>query len=119
MQLRHDKTGELAPAHYIGHDEDGRPLYQWVEGYTPTEPYELDEDGNFTPRAVRAPGKVVTYQSDRSTINICPACEQHLLATRSWPKDTAGREMVDVHFGLHRGTCDVRAEGCAAPEVRS
>jgi len=46
---RNLETGEEAPAHLIGTTEDGRALYQAIEGWEPKEPYESDEDGNWIP----------------------------------------------------------------------
>ena len=40
-------TGETVPAHRIGTTEDGRGLYQFIEGWEPTFSYECDEDGNW------------------------------------------------------------------------
>lgn len=47
---RNLETGETAPAHWIGRDEEGRDLYQYVEGWEPVEPYECDDDGNWMAR---------------------------------------------------------------------
>lgn len=42
---RNLESGALAPAHQIGRDSQGHPLYAPVEGWEPVEPYELDHDG--------------------------------------------------------------------------
>ena len=50
---RNEKTGELAPPHVIGTDEDGSKLYQYVEGWQPVDrdgkpvECEQDHDGNW------------------------------------------------------------------------
>lgn len=50
---RSEQTGELAPPHVIGTDEDGTKLYQFVEGWVPVDydgnpvECESDEDGNW------------------------------------------------------------------------
>jgi hypothetical protein len=52
---RNDLTGELGSPHQIGETEDGRPLYQAIEGWTPanedgsTADVECDENGNWIP----------------------------------------------------------------------
>lgn len=52
---RNDETGHLDTPHQLGTTEDGRPLYQSVEGYTPVDsegeeyPVACDEDGNWIP----------------------------------------------------------------------
>lgn len=51
MKIKHAHTGEIVPAHLIGQTEDGRPLYQGVSGYEPTEAADFDADGNFSPLA--------------------------------------------------------------------
>ncbi len=59
---RNEETGELAPPHIIGEDEDGRRLYQSVEGWEPVDcdgaPVECDYDydGNWLAPAHVAPG---------------------------------------------------------------
>lgn len=56
---RNDSTGELAPPHRLGTDEDGATLYRSVEGWTPVDAegndieVECDEDGNWTVGAYR------------------------------------------------------------------
>lgn len=40
-EYRNDKTGELAPPHRIGSNEEGKPIYQSIDGWTP-----VDSDGN-------------------------------------------------------------------------
>ncbi len=40
-------TGETAPAHLIGEDDDGHPVYQFIEGWEPNFTFECDEDGNW------------------------------------------------------------------------
>ncbi len=48
IYYRNKKTGELADAHWIGTDEDGRPLFQYVEGWEPADydgnPLECEQD---------------------------------------------------------------------------
>lgn len=50
---RNTQTGELAPPHVLGINEDGLKLYQYVEGWFPVDydgnPVECDcdEDGNW------------------------------------------------------------------------
>lgn len=44
-QYRNVSTGELAPAHDVGTDENGDRLYQVPEGWEPVEPFWLDEEG--------------------------------------------------------------------------
>lgn len=48
-EYRNLTTGETAPAHLIGTTEDGRQLYQAIEGWEPVGEYECDEDGNWIP----------------------------------------------------------------------
>lgn len=56
-QVRNDSTGEVAPAHQVGTDGNGRPLYSHVEGWTAIDSsgihaaIECDADGNWTPAA--------------------------------------------------------------------
>lgn len=33
MEMRNISTGETSPAHFLGWAEDGRELYQFVEGW--------------------------------------------------------------------------------------
>ncbi len=47
MSYRNLATGETAPAHRIGETEDGRELFQAVEGWEPEFEYECDQDGNW------------------------------------------------------------------------
>jgi hypothetical protein len=50
---RNEKTGELAPPHIVGTDENGRRIYQFVEGWQPADATgvpiacESDYDGNW------------------------------------------------------------------------
>lgn len=46
-QVRNIETGEIAPAHVIGTNEDNLPVIQFAEGWEPAFPYETDEDGNW------------------------------------------------------------------------
>jgi hypothetical protein len=46
-EYKNIETGEIAPAHRIGRDDFGAKIYQFVEGWEPTFPYESDEDGNW------------------------------------------------------------------------
>ena len=43
-------TSETAPAHLISTAEDGRKLYQAIDGYEPNVPYDTDADGNWMPK---------------------------------------------------------------------
>jgi hypothetical protein len=58
---RNDATGVLTPPHQLGQTEDGRPLYQAVEGWSPanedgtTADVECDDDGNWIPVEERCP----------------------------------------------------------------
>jgi hypothetical protein len=54
--MRNDRTGEMAPAHRLGRDEDGRSLCLFVEGWSPVDEdgqeidpasLECDADGNY------------------------------------------------------------------------
>lgn len=52
-QLRNETTGETAPVHRIGTDEEGRAIVQRVEGWQPVDASgqpvecECDCDGNW------------------------------------------------------------------------
>jgi hypothetical protein len=48
---RNGSTGETAPSHQIGTADDGRPRFQGIPGWEPVEPYEADNDGNWTGKA--------------------------------------------------------------------
>jgi hypothetical protein len=41
------ETGEIAPAHRIGTNDEGEVIYQYVEGWEPVFTYYSDEDGNW------------------------------------------------------------------------
>lgn len=47
---RNIKTGEMAPPHLVGTDEEGNSLYQFVEGWEPVDyhgnPVECDSDSD-------------------------------------------------------------------------
>lgn len=43
---RNLETGEIAPAHRIGTDELGCPVYLVPPGWEPEQPYWLDTEGN-------------------------------------------------------------------------
>lgn len=45
MDLISDTTGERAPGHCQGTDEQGRKLWLIPDGYTPEEPYWINEEG--------------------------------------------------------------------------
>jgi hypothetical protein len=45
MNVRNNETGEVAPGHCVGTDDEGRKLYSVPEGWVPVGEYELDEDG--------------------------------------------------------------------------
>lgn len=53
---RNEKTGELAPPHLVGTDEDDRPVYQCIHGWRPVDydgkpvEYDCDYDGNWVPK---------------------------------------------------------------------
>lgn len=49
MELFNLTTGERVPGHRLGTTEDGRPVYQRVEGYEPCVPCEADEEGDWVP----------------------------------------------------------------------
>lgn len=50
---REDATGQLGDPHQLGTTQDGRRLYQFVEGWTPVDSdgnpvdVECDESGNW------------------------------------------------------------------------
>ncbi len=50
---RSESNGELSPPHWIGETEDGRKLFQFIEGWMPVNSgnaivdYECDESGNW------------------------------------------------------------------------
>lgn len=46
MDLRNNTTGEIAPGHCIGSDENGDSLYLVPDGWTPVGAHWLDEDGH-------------------------------------------------------------------------
>lgn len=50
---RNPSTGETCPAHCVGDDGDGLPLYNVRDGWEPTVPYGLNEDGLAYPLDVR------------------------------------------------------------------
>ena len=49
MNMRNTTTNEISPAHLIGTSEDGRKIYQAVEGWelVTSESVECDADGNY------------------------------------------------------------------------
>lgn len=59
MKLRNEITGELAPIHRLGTDEDGRAIVQRIDGWdlchddglplddSESDCVECDEDGNY------------------------------------------------------------------------
>lgn len=47
VEYKNLETGEIAPAHRIGTNDEGEVIYQYVEGWEPTTPYTTDEDGNW------------------------------------------------------------------------
>lgn len=50
---------------------------------------------------------VVAYGSTRGhEINVCPRCEEEMMATKYWPRDPHGEEYCHVSRGLHRDVCD-------------
>jgi hypothetical protein len=53
--------------------------------------------------------QVITWaSSDDARMSLCRRCEAEITrsATESWPKDSGGRELCQVHRGLHHGVCD-------------
>lgn len=75
MEYRNLTTGETVPAHRIGTTEDGRELYQFVEGHKPAFAYESDEDGNWVRiTTVRIPGSCGCDRPLRETECTCPDC---------------------------------------------
>jgi hypothetical protein len=44
---RNTATGEEAPAHRIGTNDEGQVIFQYVEGWEPTFDHDTDEDGNW------------------------------------------------------------------------
>lgn len=46
--MRHEHTGETAPAHYLGTDESGRPVYKHVDNWRLESRY-LPEEGIHEP----------------------------------------------------------------------
>lgn len=53
MKIKNSHTGETAPAHRIGETEDGKAIYQSVEGWVLTTndgipvAFDFDHDGNM------------------------------------------------------------------------
>lgn len=47
VEYKNLTTGEIAPAHRIGTNDEGEVVYQFVEGWEPTVPSVTDEDGNW------------------------------------------------------------------------
>lgn len=53
MKMKNPHTGESAPVHMIGETDDGRKIYQNVDGWILTDdegrhvPFDYDQDGNL------------------------------------------------------------------------
>lgn len=66
MYMINRETGERAPGHRIGTDEDGDELFCVPDGWCPAEPYWLDQEG------YAHAGDAVTAQEEPDACRFAP-----------------------------------------------
>ena len=64
MDCRNLTTGEIAPGHRNGTDDEGRVIYQRVAGWEPTVAYDCDEDGNWFEVDDQMPAPEISYANN-------------------------------------------------------